>query len=424
MNTGTPSQIREMPKNKVYFPSLNGVRFVAAIGVIMHHLEQHKHIFGLKNVYTNSFVGGVFGKLGIIFFFVLSGFLITYLLMKEKEDTGTISVKQFYIRRMLRIWPVYYLITILGLFVLPHIPFLHVPNLTEHVKDYFWLKVALCIFFLPNVVDTIFRHTPIPFTDQTWSVGVEEQFYFTWPWLVRYSKNLIATLIGIVIFYLTIRFSLEALHYYYPQNAFLDNANYFWEFFCIDDMALGGIMAWLLYHRKEKILNIFFNKYVQIGTYVVLAIITVKGVAIPHLTYELYAVPFAIIIINIAANKNTIISFENKILDYLGRITYGLYLYHYLAIVISIKVAALLVSPDNLVASNTIYYISTFGLCILMAVISYELFEKRFLKAKVKYSKIISGDNARDEIEAEQEQAAPGKEPILVQEYVANRERS
>ncbi len=383
-----------MSKGKVYFPSLNGVRFVAAIGVIMHHLEQHKHIFGLKNVYTSSFVGGVFGRLGIILFFVLSGFLITYLLMKEKDDTGTISVRSFYMRRILRIWPVYYLIIILGLFVLPHISFLHVPGLTEHVGEYFWLKVALAFFFLPNVLDTIFRRTPIPFTDQTWSVGVEEQFYFTWPWIIKYSKNILRTLLGVIIFYLTIRFTMEILVYYYPNNSFLDHANYFWTFFCIDDMALGGLMAWFLYHKKEKALKFLFNKYTQIITYICLAIITVKGIAIPHLTYELYAVPFAILIINIAANKNTIISFTNKTLDYLGRITYGLYLYHYIAIVSSIKLAFLFVNPDNLVMSNIIYYTVTFGGSILMAIISYEFFEKRFLKAKVKYSKIISGDNA------------------------------
>jgi hypothetical protein len=59
-----------------------------------------------------------------------------------------------------------------------------------------------------------------------------------------------------------------------------------------------------------------------------------------------------------------------------------------------------------------------------MAVISYELFEKRFLKAKVKYSRIISGDNAKDEIEAEQEQAMPLKEPVMAQEYANQRRES
>jgi len=392
----------EKKSSSVYFPSLNGVRFVAALGVIMHHLEQHKYIFGLKNVYRTSFVGGVFGKLGIIMFFVLSGFLITYLLLKEKEKTGTISVKHFYIRRMLRIWPLYYLIVLTGLFILPHIPFLSVPGRSEFVHDHFGIKVFFMIFFMPNIIDTIYRHTPIPYTDQTWSVGVEEQFYFIWPWLVKYSKNLMRTLTYIICFYFIVKFTLEFLNYKYPENALFDNENYFWTFFCIDDIALGGIMACVLYYRKEKVLKFLFNKYVQWITYISLAIITVKGIAVPHVTYEVYAVFFAIMIINLAANPKTVISFENKILSYLGKITYGLYLYHYIAIVIAIKLGMRYVDPNNLFLSNVVYYVITFGLCILMAVVSYEFFEKRFLRAKVKYSTIVSGDNAKEELEAAQ----------------------
>ncbi|MBS1771930.1 MAG: acyltransferase [Bacteroidetes bacterium] len=386
----------------VYFPSLNGVRFVAALGVIMHHLEQHKHIFGLKNVYTNSFVGGVFGRLGIIMFFVLSGFLITYLLLKEKEKTGRISVKHFYIRRMLRIWPLYYLIVIMGLFLIPYIPFFNVPGRTEFIHDHFGIKIFFLVFFMPNIIDSIYRATPIPYTDQVWSVGVEEQFYFAWPWLVKYSKNLFKTLSYIIIGYFVIKFTFEFLYYIYPDNWYFDNANYFMTFFCIDDISLGGLMACALYYKKEKMLKFLFNKYVQIFTYLSLAVITVKGIAVPHITYEVYAIFFAVMIINLAANPKTIISFENKILSYLGKITYGLYLYHYIAIVAAIKLGMRYVDPNNLVLSNIAYYGFTFGLCIIMAVISYEFFEKRFLRAKVKFSAIVSGDNAKEMIEESQ----------------------
>ena len=112
-----------MSDSRVYFPNLNGVRFLAALVVIIHHVEMGKFWFGQPNIYDKSFVGGVFGQLGIIMFFVLSGFLITYLLLEEHRKTGTISIKDFYIRRMLRIWPVYYLIVILGFFVFPQISF-------------------------------------------------------------------------------------------------------------------------------------------------------------------------------------------------------------------------------------------------------------------------------------------------------------
>ena len=90
---------------KIYFPNLNGLRFIAAFMVIVHHVEQFKSLFGLENVFHESPFISIVGKLGVVLFFVLSGFLITYLLLVEEEVTGTISIKSFYIRRFLRIWP-------------------------------------------------------------------------------------------------------------------------------------------------------------------------------------------------------------------------------------------------------------------------------------------------------------------------------
>ncbi|MBL0102606.1 MAG: acyltransferase [Bacteroidetes bacterium] len=99
--------------NKIHFPGLNGLRFIAAFLVLVHHNERIKLRLGLENFWESQFII-VVGKLGVILFFVLSGFLITYLLLKEEKKTGSIHVKQFYIRRILRIWPLYFLI--MGLF--------------------------------------------------------------------------------------------------------------------------------------------------------------------------------------------------------------------------------------------------------------------------------------------------------------------
>jgi len=383
-------------KEKVYFPNLNGVRFIAALGVIAHHIEQGKNMYGLKNIYINSFVGGVFGKLGIIMFFVLSGFLITYLLLKEKEKTGTISVKHFYIRRIFRIWPLYYMIIFLGIFVLPHFSFFHIPYYSDHVNDSWGLKLFLFLFFLPNVADMLFCSAPAPFINQTWSVGVEEQFYLMWPWIVKYSKNILTVLIGIIAIYFAVRTTFYIWNLRMPDNKVISDINYFWQYFCIDDMAMGGIMAWILYNKKEKALKFLFHKYTQVVTYLVLIFITVRGISVPFVTFEVYAVPFAIMIINLAANKNTIIHFDYPVLDYLGKVTYGLYMYHGIAIVLGVRAVEAWVSPNNLVMTNIVCYGVTFGSCILMTILSYELFENPFLKAKVKYSKIISGDNAKN----------------------------
>src|SRR3954471_16382358 len=111
----------------IYFPNLNGLRFIAALLVIIHHTEQIKDLFGLNSHWKNYHIW-ILGKLGVTLFFVLSGFLITYLLLTEKKEFNTIFIKNFYIRRILRIWPLYYLVTILSFFVLPHISFLNIPG--------------------------------------------------------------------------------------------------------------------------------------------------------------------------------------------------------------------------------------------------------------------------------------------------------
>ena len=137
---------------KVYFENLNAIRFIAALLVIFHHIEQVKSAFQLPNFNDNtSFL--LIGKLGVLLFFVLSGFLITYLLFKELEVTKTINVKYFYIRRILRIWPLYFFIILLAIFVFPYIVFLQTGMTTkEMIWDQLGYKLLFFILFLPQVV--------------------------------------------------------------------------------------------------------------------------------------------------------------------------------------------------------------------------------------------------------------------------------
>jgi peptidoglycan/LPS O-acetylase OafA/YrhL len=99
-------------KESLYLPNLNGIRFMAAIMVLIHQLEYTKKELGLNKIWTQNGLGYL-GDLGVILFFTLSGFLITYLLLIEKHKTGVINIKSFYVRRILRIWPLYYFIILL-----------------------------------------------------------------------------------------------------------------------------------------------------------------------------------------------------------------------------------------------------------------------------------------------------------------------
>lgn len=137
--------------SKMHLRGLDGLRGIAALMVVLGHVELIKKVYNFHNVYDG---GGPFflylGSHAVTFFFVLSGFLITFLLIKEKEKVGTISVKKFYLRRILRIWPVYYLLFILGFIVLPQIDFSTL-LISSSIDSEVYTKSFICnILLFPN----------------------------------------------------------------------------------------------------------------------------------------------------------------------------------------------------------------------------------------------------------------------------------
>jgi peptidoglycan/LPS O-acetylase OafA/YrhL len=373
-------------KSKIYFQNLNGLRFIAAVMVLFPHIEQLKERFGLPayNIYPHPDLG----KLGVILFFVLSGFLITYLLMRERQETKSISLRQFYVRRALRIYPLYYLIICLTLFLLPLFDFYFVPGWSEDLRTNFGLKIFLYLFFFPNLAEILFP--PIPLAGQIWSVGVEEQFYFVWAILAKKVSNILVMLTGVIIFYLSILSLLLIIKTnILTSNAVINIMLAFWQLFRIDCMAFGGLAAYLLFYNKQQILSLLFNKYIQIFLYSTVLLMIGIGFEIPIFTYEVFAVFFAAIILNLAGNKDSILGMENKFLDYGGKISYGIYMFHFITIVTAIKLSFYVPFQGMFV------YAASFLLTILTATLSYEFFEKKFIKAKIKYSPIISGDNVK-----------------------------
>jgi peptidoglycan/LPS O-acetylase OafA/YrhL len=113
-------------QNNIFFGGLNELRAIAALGVIFHHLELYNHRDRLLSIYNvkisaiNYFISHL-GKNCVYVFFVLSGFLITYLLLHEKEQTNKIEIRHFYLRRILRIWPLYYIIILISFCLIPSI---------------------------------------------------------------------------------------------------------------------------------------------------------------------------------------------------------------------------------------------------------------------------------------------------------------
>lgn len=402
---------------KVFFPSLNGLRFIAAFVVIIHHLEQIKLFFGLPSVFYDWHVIKIVGELGVTLFFTLSGFLITYLLLAEKEKYKTIDVKKFYIRRVLRIWPLYYLIIILGLFVLPHIPFFNIPIYTEGVHYRFGIKTLFYFLLLPNVVSNLYAY--MPFLAQSWSIGIEEQFYIVWPWMVKFSKHHLKVLIGIVVGLLLIT---NVLYFFADHAKDISQANgatkvltFVYRFFAmlrISCMAIGGIGAYYLYNLNHKVLRFVFSQYVQLITYAVVLQMLLYGIEIPFINHEFYSLFFIIIILNLAANPNSYVNLENKVMDYLGKISYSIYMWHGVAIIVGLKVAMAYNAKLNDFYSNAVYYFVTFVVTLALSAASYEWFEMQFLKFKHLFAKIQSGNLKDSEGEKKDKSAEYKRKPL------------
>jgi peptidoglycan/LPS O-acetylase OafA/YrhL len=371
--------------NSLYFPNLNGVRFIAAFWVIVHHIEQFKEKFGFANhIFYTRFIRQL-GPLGVFLFFVLSGFLITTLLLVEKQKTNTVDIKKFYLRRILRIWPLYYFIVILGLFVLPQIDFLNIPDETPLIGVDLTQKIVLYALILPNIVTGVFKH--IPYVSQNWSIGVEEQFYYFWPWVIRQSKT--AKLLSVMAFFLVFFYLLRSLTVLFmPENGLWIYLKEFIKSLRLTCMILGAIGAYFTHFQlNSKIVQFIFKPVFQGFLYVLLSVMLYFEFYQKGLSPEIYSLVFTLILMNLAKNPKTILSLENPVLDYLGKISYGLYMYHTIAVIIAVKIA---MSHNQ---SNWISYPLTLILTIIMAGLSYQYFEKPFLKLKDKFAVVKSGKN-------------------------------
>ena len=135
------------------------------------------------------------GRVGMVLFFVLSGFLITYLLLVEREDRHRIDIPRFYLRRILRIWPLYFLIVGICQFLIPVKGLFGLDSIYSVTAPNFRLASLYYLLFLPNLAFlTVWPVNPL--LGYTWSIGVEEQFYLLWPVLLLLLARTIKSVPG------------------------------------------------------------------------------------------------------------------------------------------------------------------------------------------------------------------------------------
>jgi peptidoglycan/LPS O-acetylase OafA/YrhL len=272
----------------------------------------------------------------------------------------------------------------LALFVLPNIDIFTLPG---YGKDLIYsnltLKIVLFALFFPNLL--LVALGVIPYASHTWSIGTEEQYYLIWPVLLKYvfKKYRIGVMLAIVAFYLLMDEVLSMS--YFDSIPYKTIIQGFWATFNIDCMAIGGLFAILLF-RNYKILKVLMNKYFFYFVLLTVVVLIIKGVCVPKFHNEFYALLFGIIILNFAANKSIRISLENRFMNYLGNISYGLYMYHPIGIVLSLYIASTIG-----ILSNWLLLPMAVLITVSISAFSYKYFESFFLKFKDKFSNILSG---------------------------------
>ena len=376
-------------KNTIYFPSLNGIRFIAATLVFVHHFVGFNFFRKSTGYQMESDFFSPMGGTGVTLFFVLSGYLITYLLLTEYKVESKISIRNFYIRRLLRIWPLYFFTIAINL--------LYSYFMSTLSTDFFTTKFLLYIFFLPNIASIIFISGGFP--TQLWSVGTEEQFYLFWPWLISlFYRRIKWVLIFIPILFLVLRFGLNICLINMKTPLIIKGVNiidFLTSFVCnfrIDCMAIGGGFAWLLFN-KHKSLKIIYSKPIQVMALIITVLLIFLGFNSSAINFPLYSLLFGIIIINISANRMSVLSLKNRFFEELGKISYGLYVFHPLILMMVEKY----IERKGIYSLWVIFlaFVISFGLNIFISYLSFKYIENPFLKLKYKFSKILSGNDIK-----------------------------
>lgn len=349
--------------SRIHFHTFDSLRFLSFLLVFLYHSAIPENNF----LHYFSKAGGI----GVSFFFVLSGFLITYILILEKiNHQNKVPLKKFFIRRILRIWPLYYLMVLFAFCTPFIISMLKLPYSDEGYYPNWFFTLTFMENYVMMYKNMLPNVSPI---SVMWSLCVEEHFYVIWGLIFYFIslKNIPKLIITCII----ISFVFRTIYNSYGIACadILTNIHYF---------AFGAIPAYIFTFHKEIIRSIEKIPAVYKYIFAIAVLAFIALISNTNLIQDKKFIPiilgllFSVLILSTLGEKNVFKISDQSILAWLGKYTYGLYLIHIICIHFFNKIGT------SLNLNWIIIILLSFGSSVILSYLSYHIFEKQFLKLK------------------------------------------
>jgi peptidoglycan/LPS O-acetylase OafA/YrhL len=375
------------PRERLYLPQLDGLRFVAFFLVLLHHNIRAPQYFPADSRLA-AFLGGTgaFGWIGVDIFLTLSSFLIVTLLTLEQQATGTISIANFYIRRALRIWPLYFGFVIFAMVLLPLVleaPQPYTDTLRWHLFPFLTFTGNFSYAYFPP---------PLPYAAHLWTISLEEQFYLAAPLLVMFAPRLGKALgwwaLGLLAVSAAFRLYIQLNEVKYPMLWVLPPCR-------LDPFIAGAFCSWLYVTHRDWLQHRWLGRLLAllgVAGFVLVAQFSYIGSTSLDNVWQFTVIALSSGCLLLAALAPAGIGnlLSLKPVVFLGKISFGLYVYHLLPLTIELRY---LRTGEHLGKTPLTWLLILSGILaatVLLSALSYYGYERPFVRLKARFESVKS----------------------------------